>query len=141
MKTATKLFTKAIILEFIFTLIVVTTLITSFDYYFSLKTINIFVGLLIGLLPLIPLTYRLGEKKNYTKKSVSERFFLGILLQFLFLTILFSFPTLLMCVFWGRITFFFKLCFLTADFYLFSCFHTIIIGIWLGYKLSEINDN
>lgn len=141
MKPATKLFTKAIIWEFVLAVITFNIINYSDRILPFLLANGVLLGFfLLGCVPLIPLVYWLGEKLNWQKIKPYLRIFYGIWLQFLFLIILFTFP--LFCFIIKELHDFFDSWIKTATI-LFTAggIQTLIIGIWLGIKLSKIKDN
>lgn len=141
MKPATQYFIKAIVWEFLLASI-------TFNIANSLvfKIIPVLVGnlylltgFIVALVPLTPLIFLLG-KVNYTKMGKVFRRCLGVILQFLFLTLAVSVACCLILIVEGEnIHQISKIALVVLYFfYIFGGIQTLLIGIWLGKKLSEI---
>lgn len=144
MKPATQYFIKAIFLEFLLTIITYNLASWWLDnplnvsYYKANSTL--LIGYLISLPPLLIIIYFLGERVNWAKQLKSFRRLLGVILQFLFLTLAVLFACCLILILDGENIHQISRIVLVVlyIFYIFGGIQTLLIGIWLGKKISEI---
>lgn len=141
MKLATKYILIAIALEIFLAMITFCVLggIHNFLEDFFAK----FCYFLPPLIPILILIFALGQWINYSKMNVSFRKFLGVFYIFLFLYIY-----LIVSSFVGNYYFYvanpewiwYNLEIMLVYTTIFGGLQTLGVGIWLGYKLSQIKN-
>ncbi|AWL78003.1 hypothetical protein DKB58_03075 [Capnocytophaga canimorsus] len=111
------------------------------DFFHKIFDSFLFVMLffVINMILVIPLICLVGQKINYSKIEEGIRFFFGIILIFVLLTISFSLGGLisyLICEF--KLLSYSEWLNIAVTFYLFGGLQTLCVGVWLGYKLSGL---
>lgn len=137
MKSATKYIFIAIEVEFLAALITFSTIYTFIfgeSIYQALE--YLIIPTIVSLIFVSIIGYLIGEKINYAKIRKSIRWFLGVLLLFFLLVIAISIGTIIThdiisFRIWLEIIFLF---------FVFGGIQTLLIGIWLGCKLSRIKE-
>ncbi|RIY35150.1 hypothetical protein CKY20_11230 [Capnocytophaga canis] len=138
MKQATKYILKAIHIEIILTLI--TFFIVNILMGGGVGNIpTILIIYVISVMPCIGLAYLVGQKINYSKIEEGVRFFFGIILIFVLLTISFSLGGLISYLIYEfKLLSYSEWLNIAVTFYLFGGLQTLCVGMWLGYKLSGL---
>lgn len=141
MKVASKHILKAIVIEFLVAVLTFFIIAYILFNYLPLFCIIKYFGItvLIVLPIILVLGNWVGKSLDYTKIDSGVRVILGALFQFGFLTLGALLGIFLFYLFNERKFVSFndlKDCILY--FYIFGSIQTLIIGIWLGYKLSRI---
>lgn len=142
MKPATQYFIKAIIWEFLLAFItfnIANSLVFKIIIPVLVGNLYLLTGFIVALVPLTPLIFLLG-KVNYAKMSKVFRRCLGVILQFLFLTLAVSVACCLILIVEGENIHQISRIVLVVlyIFYIFGGIQTLLIGIWLGKKISKI---
>lgn len=140
MKQATKYILNAINIEIILTLI--THFIVTLSIGGGIGDIpTILIILIISVMPCMGLAHLIGQKVNFSKIEERIRFFFGIILMFAFLTISFSLGGLIFYLIYEfKFILFSEWLNVAVTFYLFGGVQTLCVGIWLGYKLSNLKN-
>lgn len=136
MKLATKYIFTFVGIEIVVALITFTILFPSdFRYFIS----NIAEYILLGVMAMLVVGYFLGEKVPYERYG-NIRILWGIGIQFLLLFVGILVPWI---VFNIREKIFEGEVFIILLFYflMFGGLQTLLLGLWLGYKLSKITGN
>lgn len=139
MKLATKHILKAIKIEII--LAIVTYFLIGILTGGIGDFLTLFIVSMVSISPCIGIAYFIGEKINYPKIDVGIRFFFGIIVLFVLLTISFSLGGLIFSLIYeSKLLSFSDWLNIVVIFYIFGGFQTLCVGIWLGYKLSCIKN-
>lgn len=135
MKLATKHIFTFVGIEIVVALITFTILFPSdFRYFIS----NIAEYILLGAMAMLVVGYFLGEKVPYERYG-NIRILWGIGIQFLLLFVGILVPSIVFGFLEkmeGEVFIILLLCLLT-----FGGLQTLLLGLWLGYKLSKITGN
>lgn len=143
MKLATKYILKAWIIENILAIITYYSVVFLMveDFFHKIFDSFLFVMLffVINMILVIPLICLVGQKINYSKIEEGIRFFFGIILIFVLLTISFSLGGLISYLIYEfKLLSYSEWLNIAVTFYLFGGLQTLCVGVWLGYKLSGL---
>ncbi|GIM57770.1 hypothetical protein CAPN006_21620 [Capnocytophaga canimorsus] len=143
MKLATRYILKAWIIENILAIITYYSVVFLMveDFFHKIFDSFLFVMLffVINMILVIPLICLVGQKINYSKIEEGVRFFFGIILIFVLLTISFSLGGLISYLIYEfKLLSYSEWLNIAVTFYLFGGLQTLCVGVWLGYKLSGL---
>lgn len=145
MKLATKYILKAWIIENILAIITYYSVVFLMveDFFHKIFDSFLFVMLffVINMILVIPLICLVGQKINYSKIEEGIRFLFGVTLIFVLLTISFSLGGLIFyLIYESKFLSYSEWLNIAVTFYLFGGIQTLCVGMWLGYKLSDLKN-